>query len=215
MKPIIAFDYDGVLADTFAANLAFINRGITEVGGNVVVTPAHFEAVDEISFEQVTTLAGFNQSLFPEFMEFVVREGGEVIKVSELFVGIDELLLSLQGKAHLVVVSNNHSMVVQQVLDRLEVSSLFDRITGGEKSETKEQRLLQACDDFGVSLENCWMIGDGVNDIESAHTAGCKSIAVSWGFQSLEKLTRYNPTKSVTTVLELQSFLQGLVSSLR
>lgn len=212
MKPIIAFDYDGVLADTFAANLLFINKGMAFVGSDAVVTPEHFEAVDEISFEQVTTLAGFEKELFAPFMQFVIAEGHEVIAVSELFEGMKKLLQSLRGKAHIVVVSNNHSMVVTEVLNRLGVTALFDRITGGEKSELKEQRLVQACNDFGVDRKNCWMVGDGVNDIESAHTAGCKSIAVSWGFQSLEKLERFNPTKSVKSVDELQDFLMGTLS---
>lgn len=39
----------------------------------------------------------------------------------------------------------------------------------------KPGMLLQAAKDFNIDLEQSWMIGDGKNDIEAGHAAGCRT----------------------------------------
>jgi D-glycero-D-manno-heptose 1,7-bisphosphate phosphatase len=41
--------------------------------------------------------------------------------------------------------------------------------------------LLRAAADHGISLENSWMIGDILNDIEAGNRAGCKTVLINNG----------------------------------
>jgi phosphoglycolate phosphatase-like HAD superfamily hydrolase len=41
--------------------------------------------------------------------------------------------------------------------------------------------LLKAAEDHKVDLENSWMIGDILNDVEAGKTAGCKTILIDNG----------------------------------
>ena len=38
--------------------------------------------------------------------------------------------------------------------------------------------LLKAGKDFGLDLEKCYMVGDGINDIKAGKAAGCKTILI-------------------------------------
>lgn len=196
---VVAFDYDGVLVDTYEANKRLINNALKAMGSDVVVSEEHFECVEEISFEAVTAAAGLDPKDFPDFMVYVYENGYEVTQQSTLFDGMRDLLESLSGKVHMAVVSNNHSMVLEDMMAKEDLRELFVAITGADSGASKEERLMQIAEKHGADLANCWMVGDGLNDIESAHIAGWKSIAVSWGYQSLDRLKKANPTAHVTT----------------
>jgi D,D-heptose 1,7-bisphosphate phosphatase len=53
--------------------------------------------------------------------------------------------------------------------------------------------LLKAADDMNIDLENSWMIGDILNDVEAGNKAGCKTILINnnneteWQLNELRK----------------------------
>ena len=50
---------------------------------------------------------------------------------------------------------------------------------------------------FGLAAENCTVIGDSIPDLETAHNAGMRSVAVMWGFHDRDRLLAANPGRSV------------------
>ena len=40
---------------------------------------------------------------------------------------------------------------------------------------------MEAANDLGIILEESWMIGDILNDVEAGHRAGCRSILIENG----------------------------------
>ena len=57
--------------------------------------------------------------------------------------------------------------------------------------------LLAAARDHGLDLARSWMVGDAVSDIRAAHEAGCRAAAVSWGWQSPERLASMAPERVI------------------
>ncbi len=47
-----------------------------------------------------------------------------------------------------------------------------------ECRKPKPGLLLRAAQDFNISLENSWMIGDGKNDVKAGQAAGCKTVLI-------------------------------------
>ena len=45
----------------------------------------------------------------------------------------------------------------------------------------KPGMLLKAAEDFNISLEDSWMIGDGENDVKAGKAAGCKTVLIGTG----------------------------------
>ncbi len=204
---ILAFDYDGVLADTFEPNIRLINRIFLSMGSGAVITKAHFDIAEEISFEAVVTAAGLDTSLLPEFMKQITETGSSIIAETFLFKGINDLLEEYKEKYYLAVVSNNSTHIICPGLEKEGVYSLFDLITGSDENESKAERLRNLQELFGIEKNSCWMIGDGVNDIEAAHEADWKSLAVTWGFQSREVLQTRSPSAFADTLEGMRELL--------
>ncbi len=211
-KGIIAFDYDGVLADTFEPNIRLINRIFKDMGSDAHITKDHFNMAAEISFEAVVAAAGLEQKDIPEFMRLVVETGFSIIDETVLFLGMHELLTKLIDRFYLTVVSNNSTTIVTPGLEKEGVVSLFDMVTGSDNGESKEVRLENIRNSYDVPVENCWMIGDGINDIEAAHEAKWKSVAVTWGFQIRSLLETRNPTKIAESIQELETILEASIA---
>jgi phosphoglycolate phosphatase len=55
----------------------------------------------------------------------------------------------------------------------------------------------------GYSAENTWMIGDGRPDMKSATAAGCKKVAVHYGYSKPEELTPFKPDYVLKEFAEL------------
>lgn len=75
----------------------------------------------------------------------------------------------------------------------------------------------QFADDFGISLENTYAVGDSVRDLEAAHTAGARSALVRTGKgkkseQQLRQLENDHPLRAVPIYNDLASFTDHLLA---
>lgn len=209
-KGVIAFDYDGVLADTFEPNIRLINRIFSSMGSGAVITKEHFNIAAEISFEAVVTAAGLEKERIAEFLDLVVETGTSIIEETFMFEGMKTVLSKLKDDYYLAVVSNNSTKIIIPGLEKEDAVTFFDAITGSDEGEPKTVRLKNLKAKYLADSENCWMIGDGINDIEAAHDAKWKSVAVTWGFQSRDILETRKPTVTLDTVNELYNVIRGV-----
>ena len=111
---------------------------------------------------------------------------------SKAYDGIDDLLKILQNRGiKLSVVSNKvHDYVVDLIQTRFPTIH-FDLIYGegdNQKRKPDPQGLLEACTAMGLAPDEVLMIGDSDADLLSALAINMPMIAVSWGFNSVEKL---------------------------
>ena len=67
--------------------------------------------------------------------------------------------------------------------------------------------LLMACEQLGVEPRDCWMVGDGVYDIEAGINAGMRTVWLSWG---RERLFAAKPWREVQDLCGLHDFLEKL-----
>lgn len=185
---LIAFDYDGVIADSITPNIDMMNKLFIEMNIDFSLEKIDFEALNEISFEAVADLAKLNSSEREKFLFEVHNRRDTILEKTDIFIGISEVIKALAKKATLTIVSNNHSVIAKTTLEKNCLNNFFTEITGIDSNKNKSTRLQDMIRKYNIKKENCFMIGDGVNDILSANEAGVNSVAVSWGFQSLNKL---------------------------
>lgn len=209
-KGVIAFDYDGVLADTFEPNIRLINRIFLSMGSSAVITKEHFNIASEISFEAVVAAAGLEKERIPQFLDLVIETGHSIIEETFLFEGMKTALEQLKDEYYLTVVSNNSTGIILPGLEKEGAVTLFDSVTGSDEGVSKSERLRIMQEHFCADIEQCWMVGDGINDIEAAHEAQWKSVAVTWGFQSRELLETRKPTAVLDSIPELHELLRSL-----
>jgi phosphoglycolate phosphatase len=190
----IIFDLDGTLLDTLGDLTTAVNMTAKQYhqptltkqqvaknignGFKVTITKS-LPDVDEA--EIPTAVAQFKDNYSKVYLED-----------SPAYPGIDELLESLQNRAiRLSVVSNKVHHYVVDLINLRFPQIHFDYIYGDSETQRRKpdpQGLLEACHAMGCQVDEVLMIGDSEADIHSAAAIGMPMIAVSWGFNPVEKL---------------------------
>lgn len=205
---LVAFDYDGVIADTLQANIRLINKIFEIMNFNKKIEESHFHKATEVSFKAIVDTVGFPMDKFDEFYSIVQDIGKSIIDETTLFDGVKELLDELSKECHLVIVSNNNAQnIVIPGAKKNGIDTYFEAITGADFGLNKVERINKYCNDFSIDKENAYMIGDGINDITAGNEAGVNSIAVCWGYQGIDILQQYNPTFIAKTVRDIRKII--------
>jgi phosphoglycolate phosphatase len=103
----------------------------------------------------------------------------------------------------LAVISSNVSRVIDDILSRYGFDGCFRDVLGADFSFSKIEKIHHAMDSFRVGKDRTYYIGDTTGDIKEARLAGVKTIAVTWGWHSKEKLDVVRPDYLIDTVDEL------------
>jgi phosphoglycolate phosphatase len=65
--------------------------------------------------------------------------------------------------------------------------------------------LMQIFDELGVSPAESLMVGDTEFDLDMAARAGARSVGVSYGVHSRERLLRHGPERILSSITELRA----------
>jgi phosphoglycolate phosphatase len=98
---------------------------------------------------------------------------------------------------------------VQRFLQYHGLLSYIDIIVDSDAPGSRSEKVRKAAEELGGAEGDVYVIGDAVSDIRAAGQAGVKSVAVTWGHQSREKLAAAEPDHLVRSPGELQRLLSG------
>lgn len=70
----------------------------------------------------------------------------------------------------------------------------------------KPGMLINARDDFNISIEDCWFVGDSEADIGAANNAGCKSVLIKKHGQEINKFN-YKPTITKKNIYDAVKYI--------
>jgi phosphoglycolate phosphatase len=189
--PLVMFDLDGTLVDSVPDIFSALQSALDSVsmprvtesqcrnwvgnGAQVLVNRALQRRL------AVTSDHSLLQSACSEFYEAYAQVNG---RLSVLYDGAQALTQTLKANGvHVAVVSNKPYEFALPLLASLELD--YDALWGGDSVPNKKPHpdMLQAAmAHFGVQPQECVLVGDSVNDFAAARAAGCKSIAVSYGY---------------------------------
>jgi phosphoglycolate phosphatase len=95
----------------------------------------------------------------------------------------------------LAVVTNKLRAVSVAILDALGAASRFQALYAGGDGPLKPspEPITRVCVALGVMPRDVWVVGDGAQDIEAAHAANARSIAIASGFHSEARLIAAAP----------------------
>lgn len=213
MKQYILFDLDGTITDPMV--------GITK-SAQYALKKFGIEAEDHktLSFfigpplrESFCEQYGMTQEEAGKAIEYY-REYYKPIGIfeNELYEGMDSMLEALKQAGHNVVLATSKPEVfARQILEYFHIEKYFDFIAGADLEETrvkKEEVIRYALEQFPVpSQREVIMVGDRRYDIEGARQCGIPTVAVAYGYGSMEELETANPNKIVANIKELKRYL--------
>lgn len=206
-KALCALDYDGVILDSMDRNLAAMRAACLRMGHNRLPGPRDLEALDNMVFAELARIIGVPENNHPALSELVFEELTVSTVPARIFPGMAEALTRLSERFALAIVTANEADIVEEYLKESGLRHRFTHILGGESGEDKSQKLVRLMAKMGTDPQRTVMVGDAVSDIRMGRRAGVRTVAVSWGFQSVARLTEARPDAVVERPPDLPPLL--------
>ena len=200
---LILFDFDGVLADTLADMLRFAQEVCDELGVKHTVVQTDLSELEVMSFATLGRACETPEDLVDEFVHRCMGKFAEKKSPPLIFDGMGEVVRKLVESHLLAVVTGNTEGNVRAFLEEHGLDGCVRAVYGVDMPRSKVEKILMAKSQFAAEGETVFMVGDSLSDIRAAREAGVKSIAVSWGHQSVEKLVGAVPDHVVRLPEEL------------
>jgi len=192
-RPLLVFDFDGTLADTWRDLAAALNRTLADEGLDPVegpqvkfwvghgVRPLLARAVPDAAPARL-------EQLYARFSTHYERG---CLDTTRLYDGIEACLAACAG-AELAVASNKPAAFLVPMVERLGIAAHFTAVLGGDSLAARkpdpavlhEVAARVAADPAG----EIWMIGDSAVDIETGRAAGARTIGCAWGLRGRDEL---------------------------
>ncbi len=182
---VVLFDNDGTLVDTFNAILGSMHYALNEVLGHDLSDAEIASKVGIPLIEQMQLFADEPSQVEPLVTKY--REHNECDLVHNIgqFAGLQDALQTLKDAGYRMgVVTSKRRHVALAGLEYFGMAPFFEVVNGFEAStahKPEAEPLLNAAAAMGVPAEHCVYVGDSPFDLQAAHAAGMKSVAVTWG----------------------------------
>jgi phosphoglycolate phosphatase len=199
MADLVVFDLDGTLVDARRNLLVAVQylRGTMNVEPLVPGCDATFtgntlnsmlrRAIADREIDEKTALTRM-KNFYTANLQQTLR----------LYPGVEAGLKELHSRhVKLAVWSNKPVKSVNAILEKLQIARYFGDIIGGDGDtplKPAPDSLLYAMAQLGVTPDEVWYVGDSVVDVQTAHAAGVRCAAVTWGFQDADRLAAECPT---------------------
>lgn len=207
---LILFDFDGVLADTLGDMLRFAQETCDELGVKHVVTYEDLNSLEVMSFAEYGRQLEVPEKLLDEFVQRCLKRFEEKQSPPDIFRDLDSVVKELSKNHTIAIVSGNTTLNVKAFLTQHGLEKCVRAIFGIDAPGSKAEKISQARSQFAAEGEAVFMIGDSLSDIRAAKEASVKSIAVSWGHQTAERLSHAEPDHIVHSPRELFELIKNL-----
>ena len=208
---LIAFDWDGTVADSTAIISRSIQEAVRDVGGTV---PSNEQAAYVIGMALMPALARAAPDVPPEkYPELANRYRFHFFKHQDdicVFDGILPLLAELRERGHWLSVATGKSrMGLNHALQDAQLKGLFDGSRTADETAGKPSPLMlhELMAEFGVEPERTLMIGDTTHDLQMAQNAGCACVGVSYGAHAPDGFAQFDPLFVADSAAQLRAWL--------
>lgn len=185
----VLFDLDGTLADTAPDLVGALNRLRREHS----LAPLPLEAARRYASAGARGLLQIGFGLTPEDARFErLRDvfldyyDARVCEETRLFPGIAELLAAIERRGIAWgVVTNKATRFTPRILAALGLAQRARCIVCGDTVghiKPHPASLLEAARRLALAPERCVYVGDDLRDVQAAHAAGMRSVAVEYGY---------------------------------
>ena len=214
MIKLVAFDFDGTLANT----LGLFNKSFEYVFNKMQNTGfpedflRHFSACEE----RVCSYYFPNETerAFSYYLEAYTKNFKEMLpSIDPRFERIFKKIKD--NNSHLVILTGRSKETLNISLDLWGIQSYFEnKYCGGKGVKNKAQNFRKLFSDFKINSSEVLYIGDSYKDIVSCRSVGVDIISVNYYDTAIYKtLEENNPGKVVRDIADLESKLDFALSS--
>lgn len=222
-QKLAIFDWNGTLFDDAAANLSASNASLHVFNAPSISMEQYRDTFDfpVIHFYERNGVSMDDYLRMPDeanhaFIDHYERRA----KKCSLRDGAEDLLVRLKAEGyHCMVLSNHEQLLLRAQVRRQKIHQYFEYISGNRDTGTivtamnKEQRLRDYLIDNNYDPEQAFIIGDSFEEPHIARDIGLKSINITGGAISRERLIKANADAIIDHFDELKEILPNLMEN--
>ena len=201
----IIFDWSGVIKDCFEAHVWSVGRMMEIFGGSEI-------SREELKENWEQPYMNFWKKYFPDLtleeeqkVYYEVLSRDDCPKSNSLPGIVDLIKKNKKDGAFIAVISSDSPDTLLKEVKEYGLENIFDEIITDVHDKTEGLRKIMNENNF--KKEETVFIGDSNHEIEVGKEAGIKTIAVTWGFCTENKLKSTNPDYLVHNIEELEKIL--------
>jgi phosphoglycolate phosphatase len=201
MHALLLFDFDGVLVDSLDLYAEAVARSLERIGTPILKTKEDYLALFDGNYYESLEARGVDLAAYHEAVKEVIPHID--YDAMKPFNGLIPVLAALAKDHRLAVISSNGYRTIRTMLDTFGFAPYFREILGADFRFSKKEKIAYALEKFAIPRDRAFYIGDTAGDIREARAAGVRSVAVTWGWHSRERLLAAGPDFLVDTPEEL------------
>ncbi|HPO14416.1 MAG TPA: HAD hydrolase-like protein [Candidatus Hydrogenedentes bacterium] len=200
MSPVIMFDFDGVIADSYEAFFGTFTSVCTDMSFDKLNSREAFLKLFEGNMIQQLVKAGFPVWRLKKLVKQFQPRITEANKRVRPFAGMPEIISRLAAVHPVYVITSNVSETVAAFLDTFGAMGVKD-VLGADKETSKVKKIKKVRK--GHPGQQSFYIGDTKGDIVEGKTAGATTVAAAWGWHPVETLQEAKPDHLLHSPQEL------------
>ena len=188
---LLLFDFDGVLVDSIDVYEKTVTDCLNAIGQPLTRGREEFLELFEGNFYQSLEEKGVDMKKFSDASVDILAK----VRYTDMkpFDAIRPVLQVLKKNHPLIIISSNDAPTIKEALRLYDFNGIFDDILGCDFMLSKKDKILHIIQKYNVTLQDIYYIGDTTGDMKEGRQAGVKTVAVTWGWHSREKLAATGP----------------------
>ena len=188
---LFLFDFDGVLVESLELYEKAVSLSLARMNKPLTRGRDEFLELFEGNFYESLVKKGVD---LDEFMAVSVDllaqvDYSEMKPITPMVAVIEHM----QRNNILLVISSNNSQTIQTALEKFKFKDYFEKVLGSDFLLSKKDKMLFAKEEYQIVPKDIYYIGDTTGDIREGRAAGVKTVGVTWGWHSKEKMTAAEP----------------------
>ncbi len=215
-KKLLIFDADGTIWDSEKDVFLSFNRTL-RVNGQKEVSKEEFQKLAGLDlkemFERVLPAEEKENAdeYKKQYRKYYIDEG-HYVDATTLFKDVKKVLDEFKDKGfYMAIASGKPKRVLDKMVSHFELDGFCYVLGIGEsnfKHKPDPEIVNYIMDELQINREDTVMIGDSASDILAGKNAGIDTIAVTYGFDKPENLSKENPTYMIDEFSKLSEIIK-------
>lgn len=213
----VLFDMDGTLLDTLEDLTSSVNYALGKAGlpsvtqdeARLACGYASIVLMDRLSGHAFSTESSEFKAMWTDFVEHYSLHHSDSTKPYD---GVTELLAGLRQRGFKIGIVSNKVHKDTDELRELWFSEWIPVAVGFTQDVPKKpapDMVYAALSKLGSAPQETYYVGDSEPDCQIARNAGCRSVAVTWGFRSRGTLEEQTPDYIIDSPHELLDIIDA------